>query len=229
MLFPIRFVLVPTFHVHSTPVSFHLCTVKYFFFFLSQAFWSAHYKHNNLHNSRTPESYGFPFFSEKKLAPAYPRKPSSWWHERANLLLDIYFSDTRFWYIFFCFSVAESSAQKHRQLQTSNYWLSWKFFFASSSYSLVFLSLVLPLSKRFFIFKWKNHGIYEIHSTALIIAHGTIFSSLPREFFSIYVRGIKDDTWDDMRDDRRRVGGERRDSNQSSCAINYFGGFCGWG
>lgn len=30
-----------------------------------------------------------------------------------------------------------------------------------------------------------------------------------------------------MRDDKRGVGGERRDSNQSSCAINNFGGFGG--
>lgn len=127
-------------------------------------------------------------------------------------------------YFLLCFSFAESSARKHRQVYI-------ELLIISEAFS--FFPFVLPLSQRFLIFKWKNHGIYEIHSSARInnrpwnrCSSRLVDERCAQNFFNL-CQNIKDDTWDVMRDDMRGVGGERRDSNQSSCAINNFGGFCG--
>lgn len=93
-------------------------------------------------------------------------KASSWRHERANFRPDIYFSNTRFRRIFFCFSFAESSARKHRQVYIELLIISEAFSFPPlcchfrSAFS--FLSGKITEFMRF------------IPQPALIIAHGTV-------------------------------------------------------
>lgn len=149
-------------------------------------------------------------------------KASSWRHERANFRPDVFFSNTRVRRIFILIFICGEQRTKapsslHRIIDYQR--------------SVFLLAFVLPLPKRFPIIKWKNHEIYEIHSSARINNRPwNRCSSRRRELRGILFnlcQNIKDDTWDVMRDDRQRVGGERRDSNQSSCAINNFGAFCG--
>lgn len=139
--------------------------------------------------SHMVESFFYSFLFEE---PRIVTRASSRWHKRANLLPDIYFSDTRF-RCSFVFERGRRAAHESTDDFTSSYWLSAK----------AFLLRPLPLRKRFLIFKWRNHGIYETHfsdriNNRLVGAHG----SASQIFFNL-CQSTKDDTWDVMRGDRR--------------------------
>lgn len=166
-----------------TPVSFHLCTVKYFSRALSV--------HNNLHNNSGVIwlKVFFTLFSLK--SPRIVTRASSPWHKRANLLPDIYFSDTRFRSVVL-FSSA-GGEQRTKAPTTLHRVIDYRqkfFFFVRCHFESAFSFLSGEITEFMRL----------ISQTALIIvgAHG----SASQIFFNLS-QSTKDDTWDVMRGDRR--------------------------
>lgn len=140
---------------------------------------SAHYRHNKFYNGGVERRVIW--FGE--LAPAYSQKPA---HDgmKGPIFVLIYTFPILDFGVFFLFFIRGEQRTKapsslHRIIDYQR--------------SVFFSSFVLPLSKCFLIFKWKNHGIYEIHSSARINNRpwnrcSSRRRELRAEFFSIYVR-----------------------------------------
>lgn len=159
----------------------------------------------------------------------YSRSP--WWHERANLFLIYTFP---IHVSLLCFSVfeiikhGESTKGIHSTNFTASYWLLEKSFFCAS--------------KRFAAFQVEQSPSEEIFMRFMV---STRNNNRPWKWFrsqiSIFNQRMElsgsvgwTNGWCMRCFDRRRAlwsneeWGERRASNQSSCAINYLCGVVGW-
>lgn len=141
----------------------------------------------------TAESYGWKFFFTlfSLKSPRIVTRASSPWHKRANLLPDIYFSDTRFRSVVL-FSSA-GGEQRTKAPTTLHRVIDYRqkfFFFVRCHFESAFSFLSGEITEFMRL----------ISQTALIIvgAHG----SASQIFFNLS-QSTKDDTWDVMRGDRR--------------------------